>query len=512
MLSTLSAWMCTTCFHGNLQHNSNQPKMDFFLCLWLTMAMKLKTIYRCSSCQHEHPKWQGKCDNCGKWNTLHEDTINVGKPVKANTAIKTNEAGDLKPLTIKDVLKNASTDKAALVYPFSTDILNTFWGGRTDYDNPGGRSAKIVGGVIAGSFTLLGGEPGIGKSTFSLQILRALYNGSKTSKPSLLYITAEESTQELARRSKRLSIPEEISLVQSNNFEQIQQVLTKTKPDVVIIDSVQTISSDEVSSNPGSVSQVSTIASKFLAISKAHNIAIILIGHVTKDGQIAGPKTLEHLVDAVLYLQSEDSPQYRTLSFSKNRFGSTSQMLLLKMEESGLEIVTDPSLALLENIEQGVGVVYGMGLDKDLPLVVEIQALVGNENFAEKSFGRREALGIKTGKLNTIIAIAEKYLGISLKSHDVFIQVTGLPKRTEDESMDLPILLAILSSLSNKPIGTLLGFSSTKNIFAGRLTLSGSVRKATLVDQRQSVAKKLKFDYNPGVKLGSISSLLKRPV
>lgn len=475
--------------------------------------MKLKTLYICSNCGHQHPKWQGKCDNCGKWNTLHEETINVGKPVQANTAIKTNTEKKLEPLTIKEVLKNSKNDKAALVYPFSAEILNSFWGGRSDYDNQGGSSKKTsTGGVVAGSFTLLGGEPGIGKSTFSLQILRALYNGTKANKPSLLYITAEESTQELARRSQRLSIPEEISLVQSNNFEQIQGLLTKTAPDVVIIDSVQTISSDEVSSNPGSVSQVSTIASKFLAISKAHNISIILIGHVTKDGQIAGPKTLEHLVDAVLYLQSEDSPQYRTLSFNKNRFGSTSQMLLLKMEESGLEIVTDPSLALLENIEQGVGVVYGMGLDKDLPLVVEIQALVGNQNFAEKSFGRREALGIKTGKLNTIIAIAEKYLGTNLKSHDVFVQVTGLPKRTEDESMDLPILLAILSSLTNRPIGELLGSKSKKNIFAGRLTLSGSVRKATLVDQRQSVAKKLNFEYNPGVNLGSISSLLKKTI
>ena len=465
--------------------------------------MKLKTVYVCRACQQQYPQWQGKCDQCGKWNTLEEETINVGKPVSGNTAIKINEKQSLQPLTIREVLQTVGADKAARVYPFSAEILNTFWGGRSEFAKAGDKAS--TGGVVAGGYTLLGGEPGIGKSTFSLQILRALYNGSQEP-PKLLYVTAEESTQELARRSKRLNIPEEIQLVQSNNFEQIRGVLEKTNPDVVIVDSIQTISSDEVASNPGSVSQVSTIASKLLAISKARNISIILIGHVTKDGQIAGPKTLEHLVDAVLYLQSEESPQYRTLSFSKNRFGSTSQMLLLKMEETGLEIVTDPSLALLENIETGVGVVYGLGLDKDLPLVVEIQALVGNEILSEKAFGRREALGIKQAKLNTILAIADKYLGINVKNRDVFVQVTGLPKRTEDDSMDLPILLAILSSLANKPIAELLKTKSDKPVFAGRLTLAGSIRKATQVDARERVAKKLKFAYNEEITDGPVQS------
>ena len=464
--------------------------------------MKLKTIYKCSNCQEEYAKWQGKCNQCGKWNTLHEETINVGKPVAGSKAIKVNDSDNLQSLTIKEILKNVESDKAARVYPFSADILNTFWGGKSEFTQ-----GESKGGLVAGGFTLLAGEPGIGKSTFSLQILRALYNGSKTP-PKLLYLTAEESTQELARRSKRLSIPDDIKLVQSNNFEQIRLLLEKELPDVVIVDSIQTISSDDVASNPGSVSQVSTIASKLLAISKSKNISIILIGHVTKDGQIAGPKTLEHLVDAVLYLQSEDSPQYRTLSFSKNRFGNTSQMLLLKMEETGLQIVTDPSLALLENLEEGVGVVYGMGLDKDLPIVVEVQALVGNEQFSEKSFGRREALGIKTARLNTILAITDKYLGINLKNRDVFVQVTGLPKRAEDDSMDLPVLLAILSSLSNKPVGTLLKTTNTKQVYAGRLTLAGSIRKATQEENRERIAKKLKFNYNQGVELGPVSKVV----
>jgi DNA repair protein RadA/Sms len=467
------------------------------------LSMKLKTVYICNSCSQQYPKWQGKCDSCGGWNTLHEETINIGKPVVGNTAIKINTSDKLVPVSIKEVLKDVAGSKAARVHSFSTDILNNFWGGKSEFND----TIQTKGGVVAGGYTLLAGEPGIGKSTFSLQILRALYNGSKIP-PKLLYITAEESTQELARRSKRLNIPEEILLVQSNNFEQIYKILNSTDLDVVIVDSVQTISTDEVSSNPGSVSQVSTIASKLLALSKAKNISIILIGHVTKDGQIAGPKTLEHLVDAVLYLQSEDSPHYRTLSFSKNRFGTTSQLLLLKMEPTGLEIVTDPSLALLENLEEGIGVVYGMGLDKDLPLVVEIQALVGNEQFSEKAFGKREAIGFKSARLNTILAIADKYLSISLKNRDVFVQVTGLPKRTEDDSMDLPILLAILSSLTNKPIGQIIKSNEKKLIFAGRLTLSGSIRKATKLEKRQEIATKLKFAYNQGIDDGDITKII----
>lgn len=353
----------------------------------------------------------------------------------------------------------------------------------------------------------MAGEPGLGKSTLSLQLLRALKANNKNIK--LLCITAEESTFELARRSERLKIPKEILVVQSNNFEQIQKLLERENPHVVIIDSIQTVSSSNIASSPGSVSQVSTLTNNFLAIAKARNISIILIGHVTKGGDIAGPKTLEHMVDSVLLMQSEENQHYRTLTFSKHRFGTTSAMLLMKMESSGLEIVTDPSLALLENLETGVGVCYGISLDKDLPLVVEVQALVGNENYSEKSFGRREALGIKNNKLNTILAICEKYLGISLRNQDVFVQVTGLPKNAVDDSLDLPILLAILSSLNNKSLSQLMK-TDDKLAFAGRLTLSGKIRKATHSESREKTAKKLKFEYNKKIEPGDLQEIVGR--
>jgi DNA repair protein RadA/Sms len=261
----------------------------------------------------------------------------------------------------------------------------------------------------------------------------------------LLYITAEESLSELARRSQRLGIPNDIMVVQSNNFEHISEILIETKPNLVIIDSIQTIFSDQLSSSPGSVAQVSFLAAQFLAISKNYNISIILIGHVTKEGQIAGPKTLEHLVDSVVLLESSQNNNYRTLTFSKHRYGSTNQQLLLKMEVNGLQIVTDPSLALLENLETGVGVCYGIAMDKNLPLVVEIQALISNVN-GNTGFGRREVLGLKLGKLNTILAIMEKYFDLELKNREVYVQISGLSKILTDDSLDLAILLALLSS------------------------------------------------------------------
>ncbi len=457
--------------------------------------MKLKTVYICSNCNHQEPKWAGKCANCNQWNTLHEETINVGKPLddKPRPQLIGGDNIFLEPKTIDKILTEVKNQKEPRIYKFSADLLNNFWGG----------------GLVAGGLTLMAGEPGLGKSTLSLQLLRALFSGNKDIK--LLYVTAEESTFELARRSERLNIPKEILIVQSNNFEQIQKLLEKEKPHVVIIDSIQTVSSSNISSSPGSVSQVSTLTNNFLAISKAHNISIILVGHVTKGGEIAGPKTLEHMVDSVMTMQSEDNPNYRTLTFNKHRFGTTSSMLLLKMEETGLQIVTDPSLALLENLETGVGVGYAISMDKDLPLVVEIQALVGNENFSEKSFGRREALGIKTNKLNTILAICEKYLGISLKNQDVFVQVTGLPKNSVDDSLDLPILLAIISSLNNKSITQLLKIKDNEKIaFAGRLTLSGKIRIATHNERRQETSKKLKFNYNPKIETGNLQQVLQK--
>ena len=462
---------------------------------------KEKSVFKCKECGWENPKWLGKCPSCGAWSSFEEQIIGAQNKHSVTTS------KNIVSQTFGQVQEQLKTHPERRFFEFGSPMLTKFWNN----------------GLVAGSFTLLAGEPGLGKSTFGLQLLRALYVGQI--KPKLLYITAEESVFEIARRAERLGIPKDIAVLQSNNFEQIEKVLFSERPEIAIIDSMQTIYSSDIDKAPGSVSQVTLLASQMLAITKAQNIAIVLIGHVTKDGQIAGPKSLEHLVDSVLLLENADIPAYRTIAFSKHRFGSTSNQLLLKMVENGLEIVTDPSLALLENLETGVGVVYGLAIVKNMPLVVEIQALVSKPLNGDNAFGRRDALGLKLPKLNTILAIGEKYMGLYLKNRDIYIQITGLPSNHIDDSLDLAILLAIISSVKEKTIDSIFDSSpkakqtieelggktkpSKKPIFAGRLTLSGTLRVATQNEDRQKTAKQLGFAYNPQIEVGEIAKNLK---
>lgn len=442
--------------------------------------------FKCKECNVDFPKWAGRCSNCNAWNSLVEIADVKGKQgIAISGPVST-------PTSIGDILEMVKANPEKRHYEFSSPTLNDFWNK----------------GLISGSFLLLAGEPGLGKSTIALQILRSLYEKNKNQ---ILYITAEESLFELARRADRLGINKEILLLQTNNFEQIEKTLIETKPAIVVLDSVQTFYSSEMQSSPGSIMQVSYLASQLLSITKNYNISIILIGHVTKDGSIAGPKTLEHLVDSVLLLERSDVSNYRTLMFSKHRYGATDSQLLLKMEEKGMEIVSNPSLALLENLETGIGVCYGMAIEKSLPFVVEIQVLVSKPSKSEESYGRREAINLKMSKLNTIIAIAEKYLGIYLRSRDVYVQISGLAKNLTDDSLDLPILLAIISSINNKLVENLFGSKTTKDkkpIFAGRLTLSGQIRNPTNDKERTKTAGSLGFDYNPQISFTDINKLI----
>jgi DNA repair protein RadA/Sms len=466
--------------------------------------MKVTNKFKCKECSFEVTKWVGKCPSCGSWNSFEEITAApTGKSgIKIDGPVST-------PVSIAEILETVKANPDQRFYEFSSPVLNEFWNR----------------GLVAGSFLLLAGEPGLGKSTIALQVLRSLYEKNKNK---ILYITAEESIFELARRADRLKISRDILLLQTNHFEQIEKTLLETKPNIVVLDSVQTFYSTEMTSSPGSIMQVSYLASQLLSISKNYNISIILIGHVTKDGQIAGPKTLEHLVDSVLMLEKSDVSGYRTLMFSKHRYGATDKQLLLKMGESGLEVVSNPSLALLENLESGLGVCYGLAIEKSVPFVVEIQVLVSKATKSEENYGRREALNLKLSKLNTILAIAEKYLGLNLRSRDVYLQISGLAKNLIDDSLDLPILLAIVSSVKESLVEDM--FTSTtskrrnspvdnsqktkdeitkKPIFAGRLTLSGQLRNATNEKDRIKTSNTLGFEYNPGIKLGEIKSLLK---
>jgi DNA repair protein RadA/Sms len=466
-----------------------------------------KTSFKCSSCGYSSPKWIGKCPECNAWNTFAETTesTDLGKVgQRVDISIKKINTVGTKLENFADVLEKIKTSVDKRFYSFGNKEMDSFWGSN---------------GLVAGSLTLLAGEPGLGKSTFCLQLLRSLRKGTNNAK--LLYITAEESTFELARRSQRLKIPSDVLVLQANNLESICKIIEDNMPNIVVLDSVQTVYSQKLDSNPGSVAQVSTVTSTLLSLSKSLNISIVLVGHVTKDGQIAGPKTLEHLVDSVLFLDRSENPMYRTLSFSKHRFGSTENLLLLKMEEDGLSMVKDASLALLENIENGVGVVYSIAMEKSLPLVVEVQALVNQNNYdPEKGsapFGRREALGIPPAKLNTILAILDKYLGISLKSSDVYVQIFGLPKAFYDDSLDFAVMLAVLSSINNLQIDylypKLLGKKldlTTKTLFAGRITLSGNLRKPTNLDVRSRTSSKLGFVLNPELNYDQLKTIFKK--
>jgi DNA repair protein RadA/Sms len=437
--------------------------------------MKIKSNFRCSNCGFISSKWLGKCTSCGSWDKFVEQkNTNLNYDNKTILNSKLYKFSEIE-------FENAENTKLK----FSANDLNDFWNG----------------GIVRGSLTLLAGEPGLGKSTLALQILRSLVKFNQKLK--FIYITAEESLKQLTERSIRLDIPQSIYCMQSNSLQLIIESIKSEKPDLVIIDSIQTVLNLDLQSPPGSVSQVSSITDELLNIAKSLDISIILIGHVTKEGQIAGPKTLEHMVDSVLTIEVAEKTNYRTVSFSKHRYGSVDQLLLMQMTSNGLIIVHDASLAMLENIETGQGVVYGLALDKNLPLVLEIQTLlIKNTN---KYAGIREVIGIKKTKFELIIAILSKHLNLNLNEFDIFTQILGLPRAFTDDSLDLAIAMSILSAYFEKDIHI---NSKKASVYAGRLTLTGDLRVPTNDQFRQSTSKKLNLEYNKKITFGKISNII----
>jgi len=425
--------------------------------------MKLKTVYVCEKCESSSPKWVGKCPGCGAWNTLHEDVIATGKPKKDE--ILPTHAGDVIPMEItsKKRLKNR---------------LTTGFG---EFDT------VLGGGFIAGSITLLGGEPGIGKSTITLQIIENI-------KSPVLYVSGEESSHQVSGRAKRLGLQlRNVSFLESSNLEEVIATLNKNKPEFVVIDSIQVMSSELASGYAGSISQVRYCTETLMHFAKGNDITVLIIGHVNKDGNLAGPKTLEHLVDCVCMLEGDRYKELRMLRSVKNRFGSTHEVGLFQMESDGLKEVTNPSQHILQDRQEGsIGSCLSVIIEGSRPMIVEIQALTSVTAFG---YPKRAVSGYDSNRLQMITAVIQKYTNINLLNQDIYINVVGGLK-VNDPALDLAVALAIISSFKKIAL-------PDRAVAIGELGLSSEIRKVTNMDKRISECQKLELQaLGPYKKLG----------
>ena len=415
---------------------------------------KPKTVYYCSNCGNQSSKWLGKCPACGEWNTFVEEVI-----VK------------------KDIRKSGISSTQAKARPVPVHKIETDYEVRIDTRN-GELNRVLGGGLVAGSVVLVGGEPGIGKSTLLLQVTMNL-KGLRT-----LYISGEESYRQIKMRADRLKLenPEVYILNETftgNIFAQIEAV----EPNLIIIDSIQTLYTDSIDSSPGSISQIRETAGELQRYAKTSNIPVILIGHITKEGNLAGPKVLEHMVDTVLQFEGDRHYGFRILRSVKNRFGSTSELGIYEMQSGGLREVTNPSEILLsQRDEEATGVAIAAMVEGQRPMLIETQALVGTAAFGTP---QRSATGYDTRRLNMLLAVLEKRSGFKLSSKDVFMNIAG-GIRVDDPAIDLALVAAIISSTKDIYI-------SSNICFAGEVGLSGEIRAVSRIESRISEAEKLGF-------------------
>ncbi len=419
------------------------------------MAVKTKSVYFCQSCGYESPKWLGKCPACGEWNTFAEEKITVSK--KSSGRDKSQHA----PLPIK-LSEIEPLDEPRIHMP--SEELNRVLGG----------------GLVAGSLTLIGGEPGIGKSTLLLQNILSIRNKK------ILYVSGEESATQLKLRADRLGKVSDNTLILcethlDNIFTQIENV----KPQLLIIDSIQTIATDQIESAAGSVSQVRECAAALLRYAKESGVPVILVGHINKDGAIAGPKVLEHIVDTVLQFEGDRQYLYRILRSIKNRFGSTSEIGIYEMVQKGLREVKNPSEMLLsENRDEEMsGISIGVTIEGVRPFMVEVQALVSSAAYGTP---QRSVTGFDQRRLNMLLAVLEKRARFKLGQKDVFLNMAGGLK-VVDPAIDLAVVAAIMSSNFDVAI-------SRKTVFIGEVGLSGEIRTVTRIEQRVAEAEKLGFE------------------
>lgn len=416
---------------------------------------KTKSVYVCQNCGAESPKWIGKCPSCGEWNTYVEEI--VSKDNAPQMVLAGLEITKQKPILISDV---ETTEESRI--DTSSQELNRVLGG----------------GLVPGSLVLIGGEPGIGKSTLVLQVVLNL-KGKKT-----LYVSGEESVKQLKLRAERLNGDNpQCYIVSETSLEQIFIHIQNTQPDVVIVDSIQTISTELVESSPGSVSQVRECAAALLKFCKTTATPVLLIGHINKEGSIAGPKVLEHIVDTVLQFEGDQHYMYRILRSIKNRFGSTSEMGIFEMQQNGLREVSNPSELLLSQNHEGLsGVAIASAIEGIRPFLIETQALVSSAAYGTP---QRSCTGFDLRRLNMLLAVLEKRAGFKLGQKDVFLNIAGGLK-VNDPAIDLAVISAILSSSVDIAI--------EKHVcMAGEVGLSGEIRPINRIEQRILEAEKLGF-------------------
>lgn len=419
------------------------------------MAKTKGSAFFCKECGYESAKWSGQCPGCREWNTFVEEPVVKSSSGKVKTVTPAEE-----PVRLSDI---------------SIEKEDRISSGISELDR------VLGGGIIQGSLVLVGGDPGIGKSTLLIQMCRNVANlGHK-----VLYISGEESLKQIKLRAERIgTFNDNLTLLCENNLENVEATLKKHAPEIVIIDSIQTMYREEIGSAPGSVSQVRESTSVLMQLAKGNNITIFIVGHVTKEGVVAGPRVLEHMVDTVLYFEGDRQAAYRILRSVKNRFGSTNEIGVFEMREEGLMEVLNASEYMLNGRpEDAPGSVVACLMEGTRPILVEIQALICKTNF---NLPRRTAVGTDPNRVNLLMAVLEKRLGLRLSECDAYINIAG-GLRINEPALDLGIVLAILSNYKNKEIGS-------KTIAFGEVGLAGEVRAVSQVEVRVQEAIKLGFD------------------
>lgn len=419
------------------------------------MAKGKKSVYFCQNCGHEESKWLGQCPMCREWNTFVEEQAVSAKP--GTGAAKLGK--EVKAISLSSV--SADEDERVLTRMGELDRV-------------------LGGGIVQGSLVLVGGDPGIGKSTLLLQVCRELSGRGRK----LLYISGEESPKQIKMRANRMGdFSECMYLLCETNLGAVRRVIEEQRPDMVVVDSIQTMYNEAVASAPGSVSQVRESTNVFMQLAKGLGITIFLVGHVTKEGTVAGPRVLEHMVDTVLYFEGDRHASYRILRSVKNRFGSTNEIGVFEMQKQGLVEVENPSEYMLSGRpECASGSVVACAIEGTRPMLLEIQALVCRSNFG---MPRRTSAGLDYNRVNLLMAVLEKRLGLPLSNYDAYVNVAG-GIRMNEPATDLGVVMSIVSSYKNRPV-------SEDTIVFGEVGLSGEVRAVAMPEQRVAEAKKLGF-------------------